>query len=95
MIAFTRPFTCHVDRGLVAMVAIADGTSASSATVAPSAAIRIRAPKLLPTPHRGYGRPRPGATAYAGGGDCQSYVPGGVHDSSSLMPSGSKKKIAW
>jgi hypothetical protein len=48
MIAFTRPFTCHVGRGLVAIAAVADGTSASMATSAPSAATLIRAP-MLPT----------------------------------------------
>src|SRR5436853_4908196 len=44
------------------MVAMAEGTSATSATIAPSAATRIRSPMPFPTPASGYGRPHPLAT---------------------------------
>ena len=99
MIAFTRPFTCQVGIGRVAIVAPADGTTTSSATTAHSAASRPVPLPRSPLRYRGY-EPRPVFATRnrrypARGGCCQSYVPGGVHESSSLMPSGSKKKIAW
>ena len=95
MIAFTRPFVCQVASGLVAIAAWAAGMSTSRPTMAQSAASRFRAPVSSPLRYREYERSGAARNLNPGGGLCQSYVPGGVHDSSSLIPSGSKKKIAW